>query len=410
MAKQQPYLYLDINSLTGLLNGVALQPEPKCNEVRFTECAKVRDYIVKCYRGNILPFCKETERLLRLEGHKSQLPVLESPEDVDTLLQTLRNITITDQEQNHTTGVVIQMVTRLLVYSLQFRRCVSATPTDRLPSIVSAISDYEDALIDLSNPFTTLPCKVLANDFLAKAQNVLRLPFNPYSNPLDDIKATISGSTPFIVSGGAIQVFDFDVTFIENLYRQSAGQHKSFDQCVHSIESYPQFGFKEYVRHKIPMKRVSNGAYVCYVDPFNSTYYYVTLTLDPLHFKVLKNLLIYEIISGKGAYLHSALRFYMSMCTCEEDFRLMVEYGVIQWKCPTESYATFCENMKELQSIMYCWSFTNTMQWHAEMVKIAHYKDIKNDNSKWNDFALTCYSGGLLKAEVAGALFKSILP
>ncbi|CAG8751654.1 3468_t:CDS:1, partial [Ambispora leptoticha] len=216
------------------------------------------------------------------------------------------------------------------------------------------------------------------------------------------------GASPFLVSGGAIQPLDTQVTYVENLYRQAAGQYKSFDKASHRDSSFIPFGFKEYVRHKIPLKRVINGAYCCFMDPLGKIYYYTTLTLDPFYFKVLKNLLIYEIVSGKAAYLHTALNLYLSMCTCEEDFKLMIEYGVIQWDFPMEGYESFCEKIKELLDVMYCWKFLNTLTWHTEMVKIAYWKDKKGDTSNWNDFASTCYSNGLLKKELDSVLYKSL--
>jgi hypothetical protein len=96
------------------------------------------------------------------------------------------------------------------------------------------------------------------------------------------------------------------------------------------------------------------------------------------------------------------------MCTDEEDFNLMIDYGVIQWGYPLEGYSYFCELMKELLEIMYCWKFTNTRTWHTEMVKIARWKDKNGDTSNWNDFATSCYNGGLLKTEVTACLYKSL--
>ncbi|CAI2164562.1 19515_t:CDS:2 [Funneliformis geosporum] len=404
----QDPLYLDINSLASLADLFRVVEEPECSKVRFAENVNLRKYIEKSYRGNILPYNNWTQRMLRLEEIKLRLPSLTNAGDVDDLVQRLNSANTFDEEQSYSAGIIIQLVTRLLTFSLQFRRSLSAVPKDRLTSALSAVSDYHSAVLDLSNPFTTLPWKVLENDFLEKAQNMLQLPFNPYSDPSGDMKAVISGASPFVVTGGAIQPLDTTVSFVENLYRQAAGQFKSFDKSVHSDATFTQFGFKEYVRHKIPMKRVINGAYICYADPLNKTYYYTTLTFDPFRFKMLKNLIIYEIVSGKAAYIHSALHLFMSMCTCEEDFRLMIEYGIIQWGFPMEGYTSFCEKMKELLDVMYCWKFTNTWTWHTELVKIALFKDSKGDTSGWNDFATTCYTGGLLKAEVTVALFKSL--
>jgi hypothetical protein len=218
----------------------------------------------------------------------------------------------------------------------------------------------------------------------------------------------IAGASPFVVTGGLIQPLDTEVTVMENLYRQTAGHYKSFDESSHSGGTFVKFGFKEYVRHKIPMKRVINGAYTCYVNPSRKIYYYTTLNLNPFRFKVLKNLLIYEIVSGKAAYIHSALYYYLSMCTCEEDFRLMIEYGVIQWNFPAKDYSFFHEKMKELLDVMYCWKFANTWTWHTELIRIARWKDKKGDTSNWNDFVATCYNGNTLKTEVASYLFKSL--
>ncbi|CAG8488895.1 3775_t:CDS:2 [Cetraspora pellucida] len=345
---------LEINSLANsFINALMMVDEQKCPEVRTVESLKLHYYIDKSYKGNILPYNKETQHLLRLEDDKILLPSLVNEKDIYDLVQRLNNITVSER-QSYNAGIVIQVVIRFLVYSLQFRRCMSVVPSERLTSAVSAVSDYRSALLDLANPFTTLPCSILITDFLEKTQDLLKLPFNP----------SISGVSPFQITGGAIQPFDNEVSFIENLYRQAAGQYKSFDKAAHIAGFITPFGFKEYVRHRIPMKRVINGAYICYVDPLNKTYYYTTLILDEFRFKVLKNLLIYEIISGKAAYIHSALYFYMSMCTCEEDFNLMREY--------------------------------------------AKFKVKTQDSSNWNDFAATCYSGGLLKQDVSTAFFKSL--
>ncbi|CAG8528737.1 2790_t:CDS:2 [Paraglomus occultum] len=407
MAQNQPLeILLDAN-LAGLLDLLQVHvDEPKSPGVRFVESVKISEFIAKSYKGGILPHNKETQRMLLLEEKKSLLPTLATPEAVDQLISRLGYITV-NEPQTYETGTLIQLVSRLLAYSLQFRRCLSSVPEDRLTSAISAVSDYKGAVLDLSNPFTTVPWRVL-NDFLTNAQTTLKLPFNPYTNATDDIKAIIMGASPFLVSGGSIQPLDTEVSFIENLYRQTAGQYKTFDKASHTDGTFLQFGFKEYVQNRIPMKRVSNGAYVCYVDALHKTYYYTTLTLDPFRFKVLKNLLIYEIVSGKAAYIHSAIHYYLSMCTCEEDFKLMIEYGVIQWGFPMKGYDEFREMMKELLDTMYCWKFVNTWTWHAELVKIARRKALLGDTSSWADFAATCYSGGLLRLDVSGSLYKSL--
>ncbi|RIA88265.1 hypothetical protein C1645_826635 [Glomus cerebriforme] len=386
-----------------------LQPidEPKCPGIRFVESTKFSEYIAKSCRGNILPLNEQTQRMLHLEEIKLQLAFVTNMEEIDDLIQKLNNFT-NEEQQTYTARIQVQLITRLLSYSLQFRRCLSAVPDERITSAITAVSDYKNGLLDLFNPFTTLDYKFLQNNFLEKAKDALQITFNPFGDPMGDIKAIIVGCSPFLINGGLIQPLDSEVSLMENLYRQSAGQYKLFNEASHSDGSFLQFGFKEYVRHKIPMKRVINGAYTCYVDPLSKTYYYTTLTFDPFRFKVLKNLLIYEIVSGKAAYFHSALHFFLSMCTCEEDFQLMIEYGVIQWCYPMEGYSFFCELMKELLDVMYCWKFTNARTWHTELVKIAKWKDKKEDTSKWDDFAISCYNGGLLKTEVTTTLYKSL--
>ncbi|CAG8695714.1 12158_t:CDS:2, partial [Acaulospora colombiana] len=278
----------------------------------------IQKYIDHSYFGNILPHNKEAKQMLKLANMRLRWPSVTNVNEVDELIQTIDKSTTSNNTASEEPQEYV-----------------------RLTAALSAISDYRSAMIDLSNPFTTLQWNVLVTDFLGKAQDLLRLPFNPM----------VSGISPFAVTVGQIIPLDFNVTFLENLYRQAAGQNKSFEKCAHIASFLWKFGFKEYVTHKIPMKRVINGAYICYVDPLNKTYYYTTLVLDPFRFKVLKNLLIYEIVSGKAAYIHSALYFYMSMCTCEEDFNLMNEYGVIEWDFPMEGYAEFCEKMKELLDI-----------------------------------------------------------
>uniref|UniRef100_U9UNJ5 Uncharacterized protein n=1 Tax=Rhizophagus irregularis (strain DAOM 181602 / DAOM 197198 / MUCL 43194) TaxID=747089 RepID=U9UNJ5_RHIID len=400
---------VSLNNLFASLADI-LQPinEPKCQSIRFVESVKLNDYIAKSYRGNILPYNEQTQRMLHLEEIKLQLAFVANVEEVDALIKRLNDFNI-DEQQTYTARMEIQLVTRLLSYSLQFRRCLSAVPDERITSAVAAVSDYKSALLDLLNPFTTLQYKFLMDNFLEKAQDLLQLPFNPFGDPAGDIKAMIVGASPFLITGGLIQPLDTKVTMMENIYRQSAGQYKLFNEASHSDRSFIQFKFKGYVRHKILLKRIINGAYTCYVDPLSKTYYYTTLTLDPFRFKVLKNCIIHEIISGKAAYIHSAIYFYLSMCTDEEDFQLMIDYGVIQWGYPIEGYSFFCELMKELLSIMYCWKFTNTRTWHTELVKIARWKDKKGDTStNWETFAASCYNGGLLKTEVTTCLYKSL--
>ncbi|CAG8795510.1 10925_t:CDS:1, partial [Racocetra fulgida] len=146
--------------------------------VRTIESLKLHYYIDKSYKGNILPYNKETQHLLRLEDDKILLPSLANDNDIDELVQRLNNISVSER-QSYNAGITIQLVIRFLVYSLQFRRCMSSVPDERLPSAVLAVSDYRSALLDLANPFTTLPCKVLITDFLEKTQDLLKLPFNP---------------------------------------------------------------------------------------------------------------------------------------------------------------------------------------------------------------------------------------
>ncbi|CAG8443933.1 6461_t:CDS:2 [Acaulospora morrowiae] len=415
MQQNNPFYGIDMETLVTLANLLQIPEEQKRPEVRFAEIMNIREYIDKSCFGNVLPYNKQTHRMLNLEDKKLEWSSLTDTKDIDNLIQTLDNSTennttgmTSGESQNYPVGVVIQLVTRLLAYSIQYRKCLSTVPTKRLTCALYAISDYRNAMIDLSNPFTTLQWNTLIFDFLGKTQNLLKLPFNPYSNPTEDAKSMITGISPFLVTGGAINPLDVNVSFVENLYRQTAGQYGTFEKTAHVASYMWKFGFKEYVTHKIPMKRVINGAYTCYVDPLNKTYYYTTLVLDPFCIKVLKNLLIYEIISGKAAYIHSALYFIMSMCTCEEDFQLMIDYGVIEWGFPMEGYDGFCEKMKELLDVMYCWKISTTYTWHLEMVQIVKYKRKMNNTSNFNEFAASCYVGGLLKKDLAATLYSSL--
>ncbi|CAG8443953.1 6465_t:CDS:2 [Acaulospora morrowiae] len=407
---------IDANTLASLVSLLQPVEEQECPEVRFAEIMNIQEYIDKSCFGNILPYNKETRRILNLKDKELKWSSLTNVEDVDKLIQILDNPSAEDdtatstseESQGYAVGVVIQLVIRLLAYSLQYRRCLSTVPAGRLTSALNSISDYRSAMLDLSNPFTTIQWNVLISDFLNKAQSLLKLPFNPFSDATNDAQFMVSGISPFAITGGTILPLDTNVSFLENLYRQAAGQNKSFEKCAHVASFMWKFGFKEYVTHKIPMKRVINGAYICCVDPLYKTYYYTTLILNPFHFKVLKNLLIYEIVSGKAAYIHSALYFIMSMCTCEEDFKLMNEYGIIEWGFPMEGYAGFCEKMKELLDIMYCWKLSNTYTWHLEMIKIVKWKIKMNDTSSFSDFAASCYAQGVLKKDVSATLYSSL--
>ncbi|CAG8450348.1 9271_t:CDS:2 [Diversispora eburnea] len=407
-------LLIDVQSLQSLMSLLATSAEatvePKNQNVRFVESINLKGYMDKSCRGWILNINKTTKHMLRLDEVKSQLHASTKAEEVDAIVQALNNSEMDPDYERDTypIGTVIQILTRLLAYSLQFKRCMSSSPDSRLTSAVVAVSDYRRAQIDLSNPFTTVEWRTLISEFLEKSQTVLRLSVNPFSNPTDDLKAILVGSSPFRVTGGGIQPLDTEATYAENLYRQASGQYKLFNGASHRDAKFIQFGFKEYVRHRIPVKRVSNGAYCCYMDPLKNVYYFTTISFDPFYFNVLKNLLIHEIVTGKAAYIHTAVQLCMSMCTCEEDFKLMNEYGIIQWDFPMEGYESFREKMKELLDVMCCWKFLNTLNWHTEMVKIARHKDKINDTSNWNDFAATCYSGGVLKKELDTVIYKNL--
>jgi hypothetical protein len=176
MSSQQPSVSMENKNLFA-----SLQPinEPKCQSIRFVESVKLIEYISKSYRGNILPYNKQTQRMLHLDEIRLNLSLTENVEDIDSLIKRITNFVVDDQP-SYTERMKIQLITRLLTYSLQFRRCLSATPEERLNSAISAVSDYKSALVDLLNPFTTLQYKSLLNDFLELAQNLLQLPFNPY--------------------------------------------------------------------------------------------------------------------------------------------------------------------------------------------------------------------------------------
>jgi len=417
-----PFQGLNMDALVNLVNLLQPPNEEKRPEVRFAEIMNIPEYIKKSYLGNILPYNKETQRLLSLENKRIKWSSVTDVKEIDDLIQVMDNhaTTASDsatsnateaeanlQDELYPVGTVLQLVIRLLAYSLHYRRCLSTVPIGRLTCALSAFSDYSSVMLDLSNPFTTLPWNGLI-DFMTRTQNLLKLPFNPFGDPTAEAQVMVSGVSPFAINGGAIQPLDTNVSFIENVYRQAAGEYRSFEQNAHIRSFMFKFGFKEYVALKIPMKRVINGAYTCYVDPLSRTYYYTTLSLDPFRFKVLKNLLIYEIVSGKSAYIHSALYFFMSMCTCEEDFKLMIKYGVIEWDFPLDGYACFCEKMKELLDVMYCWKISSTYTMHLEMIKIAKWKAKNNDTSPFGDFAVTCYAAGLLKKDVSATLYSKL--
>lgn len=171
---------VSLNNLFASLADI-LQPinEPKCPNVRFVESVKLNDYMAKSYRGNILPYNEQTQRMSHLEEIRLQMTFVANVEEVDALIKRLNNFNI-DEQQTYTARMEIQLVTRLLSYSLQFRRCLSAVPDERITSAVAAVSDYKNGLLDLFNPFTTLHYKFLLNNFLAKGQTLLQLPLNPY--------------------------------------------------------------------------------------------------------------------------------------------------------------------------------------------------------------------------------------
>jgi hypothetical protein len=466
-----PFYGLNMETLVGLANLLQIPTnEEKRPDVRFAEIMNIPEYIAKSYRGNILPFNKDTSRLLSIEHRRilkwSSVTDVKAVDDLVQILEhqiagnaapnnpavapvvpPVQNVPLAIEaglntegdaevrrnveaipanppevsnaaeanaaeaelkEELYPVGTVVQLVTRLLAYSLHYRRCLSSVPDKRLTAALHSLSDYRSVMLDLGNPFTTLQWNDLIG-FLSQAQTLLRLPLNPFGDPTAEAQIMVSGMSPFAITGGAIHPLDTTVSFLENLYRQAAGEYRTFEKNTHIASYMIKFPFKEYVTHKIPMKRVINGAYTCYVDPLSKTYYYTTLILDPFRFKVLKNLLIYEIVTGKSAYIHSALYFFMSMCTCEEDFQLMNEYGVIEWDYPMEGYDGFCEKMKELMDVMYCWKISSTYTMHLEMIKIAKWKaKVGDQTTPFGDFAVSCYASGLLKKDVSATLYSNL--
>ncbi|CAG8805493.1 30175_t:CDS:1, partial [Racocetra persica] len=100
---------LEINSLaTSFINALMVIDEQKCPEVRTIESLKLHYYIDKSYKGNILPYNKETQHLLRLEDDKILLPSLANENDIDEHVQKLNNISVSER-QSYNAGITIQL-------------------------------------------------------------------------------------------------------------------------------------------------------------------------------------------------------------------------------------------------------------------------------------------------------------
>lgn len=186
---------IDVQGLQTLINLLATTDtsnEPKNPRVRFVESIKLKEYIDKSCRGWILNINESTKRQLQLEEKKSQLYSSTKPEEVDSIVKQLNNPAVNianasdvigssfgSKRETYPIGTVIQIVTRLMAYSLQFTRCLASTPNERLASAVVAMADYRRAQLDLSNPFTTVEWRVLISEFLEKAQTALQVNVNP---------------------------------------------------------------------------------------------------------------------------------------------------------------------------------------------------------------------------------------
>ncbi|CAG8525078.1 6774_t:CDS:2 [Funneliformis caledonium] len=224
----QDPLYLDINSFASLADLFRVAEEPECSKVQFAENVNLRKYIEKSYRGNILSYNNWTKHMLRLEEIKLRLPSLANAGDVVELVQRLNSASSLDEEQSYSAGIVIQLVTRLLTFSLQFRRSLSAVPKDRLTSALSAVSDYHSAVLDHSTLSQRYRGKYLRTISWKKLKYVT-IAFQSVQRS-DGI---ISGASPFVVTGGAIQ--PLDTTVLKNLifYEVVSGKAAYIQSALH---------------------------------------------------------------------------------------------------------------------------------------------------------------------------------
>lgn len=295
----------------------------------------------------------------------------------------------------------------ILPYSTRYTKITDIISDKSMANALNVFKDHKKIIVDLCNPEKTLSCKVLAYNFMINAKEMLNTEVDPFPDPHDDIKFMISDSSPFRISAGSVIQYNPELTFIDNMLIQCVGNNSDVKPVIVYKDFY-EFGFKNYIKFKIPLKRVINGATTCYCDPFSDIYYFTQLIINENTIKILKNLLIYGRGKSKTYYIESAIKYIYSMCTDEEDYKLMKEYGVILHI--NGNYNEFIKIMKELNQYMVGCVISSYWKWHYEMIKIANYKESLKNEDDFKIFTKKQYThSGVLSSELDIYLYKNLV-
>lgn len=294
----------------------------------------------------------------------------------------------------------------ILPYSTKYTNITDILSDKSMAKALNVFEEYKKIIVDLCNPKKTLNCKILAYEYMINAKSILNTEVDPFPDPHDDIKYMLSGSSPFRIVTSSVVPYNPELTFIENMLIQNIGSKIDIKPIIIHNDFY-EFGFKNYIKFKIPLKRVINGASTCYCDPFSEVYYNTQLVINKYTIKILKNLLIYGREKSKPYYIESAIKYIQSMCTDEEDYKLMKEYGIISHI--NGNYNEFIEIIKDLNKYMVGCVISSYWKWHYEMIKIANYKESLNNNEDFKIFAKKQYSTlGVLNNNLDLYLYKNL--
>lgn len=293
-----------------------------------------------------------------------------------------------------------------LIYSNKFVAICDKLSDKSMGKALNVFSKYRTIVINLCNEMETIDCKKYAT-YLINAKELLNIEVDPFPDPHDIIRNVITARSPFKISTGRIIAYEPEKTFLINMWQQTVGVDiKALRPYITGFPFY-KFSFKNYIKHKIPLQPVVNGASTCYCDPFGEKYYFTTLILNETTVEIIKNLLIYGKKNGKANYIESSIKFIQSMCTDKKDYELMQEYNIIEHHNGT--YEEYINIMKELDKYMIGFVISTYQKYHIELIKIVNYKESINDNENFKNFAKNCYEKtGILKSELNNYLYKSL--
>lgn len=312
-----------------------------------------------------------------------------------------------DYEEENIINDKILTLLHIIPYSTKYSSIIKYLSDKSMSKLLNVFENYKNVVIDLCNPKKTLNCKTLAYEYMMNAKELLNIDVDPFPDPHDDIKYMLSGTNPFHITTSSVILYDPELTFIENMFIQTVGTKMEIIPPIVYVDFY-EFGFKNYIKHNIPLKRVINGASTCYCDPYSETYYVTQFKINKYTTRILKNLLIYGREKAKPYYLESAIKYIVSMCTDEEDYKLMKEYGIISHI--NGNYNEFIEIIKELKKYMVGCIISSYWKWHYEMIKITNYKEKLNNNEDFKVFAKKQYSSsGILDNKLDIYLYKNLI-